>query len=545
MISQNPYSNCMSARLYYYDFLNEKAEESIPESTLNHITNCSECQAEIGRLEILLANADERLEDQQSRRNSAITTLLKFHFAHVDEPVTCSTIKPFLASLADPVLQIRIPTPITKHINECWNCHDDLLTLQDLHLTHKQLCRLGQLLAQKPTEETVSCSQARQAIPAVASMVFRRTNAEVLKHLSMCPACRKALFQHREELRQKLPDCVKEQGKIPCEAVSPSDIYDYAFPYGIDPADDEYAEFREPLASHLGGCPTCLAKVQELQKTIYRIAERPESDVVTVYHVEEPAAARGESGADHARQGKIINFTVRLRKTVTSPKIKPWIRTSAAAAAVILIGLVLISNEPTVEAVSLDQMSRAIENVRNLHISTFRTDKAEPTQETWFSRSLDFHLSKNTTEIVLSDFTNKLQTVRQLGSDKTVKKDLPDGMFVAIERNLAGYLNIIPQVPIPDTRKQSNWRRVSVDDGLEMDNKNRVAYDLSYTETTFGGSPVHYKRRYFFDSETDIPNEVRILKKSSDTGKYTLQSKILIKRLSDNEMKDAVKNAFP
>jgi hypothetical protein len=352
MISQNPYSNCLSARLYYYDFLSEENTDRIPESTLDHIMHCPDCQLEIGRLEKLLGKVDEGIEDQQSRRTSAIATLLKFHFAHVGEPVTCNTLKPFVASLADPVLQIRIPTPITRHLEECRNCRTDLQILQNLNLTHKQLCRLGQLLAEEPTNHTVGCSQARQAIPAVASMVLRDTDAETLKHLTTCPGCREKLIQRREELRRTLADSRTDQGKIPCKAVLPSDIFDYAFPYGIDPADDEYAEFREPLASHLAECPACLAKVQQLQKTIYSIVERPESGVVTVYHIEEPVPAGTENDAGHMPPKTTINLTARLKQGLLSPKVKPWLKAAAAAAAVVLIGLTLMLYESTVTAVS-------------------------------------------------------------------------------------------------------------------------------------------------------------------------------------------------
>ena len=544
MISQNPYSNCMSARLYYYDFLNDQVKKDIPESTLNHIMNCPDCQAEIDRLQSLLAKTDNRLEDQQSQRNSAIITLLKFHFSYVDEPVTCSTAKPFLASLADPVLQLLIPTPITRHIDECRSCRDDLHTLQDLHLTHKQLCRLGQLLAEQPIEDTVSCSQAREAIPAVASMVFRQTNAEVLKHLSMCSDCRKELFRYREGLRQKLTNDGNDQGTIPCDAVSPSDIYDYAFPYGIDPSDDEYAEFREPLASHLGGCPRCLAKVQELQKTIYSIVERPETEVVTVYHMDEPAEVKAESGADHARQSKAISFTAQLKHTVLSPKVRPWLKTSVAAAAVVLVGFILMSNEPTVEADSWSQMRTAIEKARNLHISTIYTDKEELTYERWVSRSLGYHMFKNVKETTLSNFTNKLHKVRQRGSGEITIENLPDSMISEIEKNLAGFLNLIPQIPMSEELKKSNWSRAT-DDDLAMANTNDKVYDLVWTETTATGVSIPYKRRYYVDPKTSIPNKIEFCRKSTENDEYTLVSEIVVEQISDSEMQAAIENAFP
>lgn len=536
MISQNPYSNCMNARLYYYDFLSEEIKKSIPESILSHIDHCPDCQAEIDRLETLLANVDEQSEDQENRRNSAITTLLKFHFSYVNEPVTCNTVKPFLASLVDPVLELLIPTPITEHIDKCLSCRADLRTLQDLHLTHKQLCRLGQLLAETPTEDTANCPQARQVIPAVASMVFRKTNAEVLKHLSTCTDCREVLFRHREGLCGKLADKGTDSGPIPCKAVSSSDIYDYAFPYGIDPSDDEYAEFREPLASHIGECPRCLAKVQELQKTIYGIVERSESDVVTVYHLDEPIA-------DHTQPRASIHFTERLRRTISSPKIKPWLRASVAAAAVVIIGLVFMFNEPTVSAVSLDQMSNAIEKEENIHTITFVPDRIEPTQERWVSRSLQIYLSKNEKGVLLSDFANKLQKERQLGSDSVVEKELTEDALAAIERNVAAYLNILP-LRISEMSNALNWHRVT-DISLGTTNENIEVYDLTWIDKTHSGYPEYYERRYFFDSQKSLPNKVEFYKKSSKTGEPLLQSTVIIERKEDSEMKSAVENAFP
>jgi hypothetical protein len=370
-------------------------------------------------------------------------------------------------------------------------------------------------------------------------MDFRRTNAEVLKHLSTCSDCRKELFQYREGLCQKLSDDGNDQGKIPCDAVSPSDVYDYAFPYGIDPSDDEYAEFREPLASHLGGCPRCLAKVQELQQAIFNIAERPETKIVTVYHVDEPAGVKAKSDV----QSKTIHFTTRLKQTVSSPKVKPWLKTGAAAAAVVLVGIILMSNEPTVEADSLSQMRTAIEKARNLHISTFGSDK-ELTQELWVSRSQGFYIFKSKKEIILSDLTNKVQKVRRRDSNEIVKKDLPDGIFAEIEGNAAEFLNLIPRIPVSEGQKELNWGRVT-NDVPGTDNENDQVYDLVWTDTSSIGSSRIYRRRYFVDPETSLPNKIELKKKSSVDDEYTLVSEIIVEQISDGEMQTAVETAFP
>jgi len=332
-----------------------------------------------------------------------------------------------------------------------------------------------------------------------------------------------------------LPDNETDQAAIPCRAVSPSDIYDYALPYGIDPSKDEYAEFREPLALHLGGCPTCMAKVLELQKTIYSITDRPESDVVTVYHVDEPLAAR-----------KPINFTARLKQTVSSPKVSPWLKIGATAAAIIIISMGLMLNEPTVEADSWDQMSEAIKKAINLHISnySYSVDEALLTREIWLSRSLGFYMLKDMNKYDLSDFTNKLHKVRTLGRSLVEENELSNDEQAIIERNIAVFLNLLPFARLSDAQEGTTWNRATGDDITRI-NESCEVFDLMWTSITASGSPIFYKRRYYIDSETSLPYNIEYSRKLPENDEYTLLSKIVIKQLKDSQMQDAVAKAFP
>jgi len=174
MISYSSRSNCASARQYYYDLLGGGAEGDVPEIVLRHVASCRRCQADISRLRALLADTGNTA---QSQKDLVISELLSLHFAWIGKSVTCRTVKAFLPSLADPMLQISIPTPVTVHLDNCRACSDDLLILGNLGLTQKQLYRLGQLLADKLAEEPVSCSQARTSIPAVTSIAFQETTA--------------------------------------------------------------------------------------------------------------------------------------------------------------------------------------------------------------------------------------------------------------------------------------------------------------------------------------------------------------------------------
>jgi hypothetical protein len=552
----------MNARLYYYDFLNEESRGGIPKSALEHMTECPGCRAEISRLKAVLVDTDKTTESEQSRRDSAISNLLGLHFAYIGEPVKCNTVKPFLASLADPVLQIRISTPITMHVDECRVCCDDLLNLRDLHLTHKQLCRLGQLLAGEPTEDAVSCSQAQAAIGTVVSMVFRETNAEILKHLYTCPDCREQLYLRREAVHTKLLHDGMSQNEFPCEKVLATDIYDYCLPYGIDPADDQYIDFRESLASHLRGCPTCLAGMQELHRTIYSIAGRAESDVVTTYDIDEPAEAQslGESGelyaglptsaetaacedrVDVEEPAATVDFTAGLKHKVSAWNVKPLLKMGLAAAAVILIGLALLLNAPAAKAVPIEQICRAMGNIKSVYVATFGRDGTGRTQERWASGTLNIYMSKTGEELVLFDIPNKVKRVRHLDAGLVETAPLSDEMIADIEKTISRTLGLLQLERISDLPENGQWSRPDGDALRAITNDTDVdVYDLTWQK--YGGS-VTFRWRLLVQPKTSLPQRTEFYQKLSGDSEYTLMSAMDVEYLTDSEIQARIKDTF-
>ncbi len=559
MISHNPDINCTNARLYYYDFLSKETRAGIPEGALQHIKQCRNCQTEMDSLKDLLVQAGERFESEQSRKDSAISTLLRLHFEYIGEPVKCDTVKPFLASLADPVLQIRIPTPITTHLDKCQSCREDLLILQDLHLPHKYLCRLGQLLADKPTEDYLSCSQARAAIPAVVSMAFHETDAEILKHLCTCPNCRKQLYLHRESVRKELLLNGAFQNGFPCESVSAADIYDYCLPYGIDPADDQYVEFRESLTSHLRRCPKCLAKMQELHSTISNIVERVESEVITIYNIDESAKTKSPSesepyagfpissemaGAEdnlHVEQPKTINLTARLKRKAHELNVKPLLKAGLAAAAVIAIGFALLLNAPAAKAVTIEQIYRAIENARNVYIATFEPGKTEHEQERWVSRSSNFYMTKDGEESVLLDLANKVRIVKHFTTDSVETSPLPAEMITGTEKMMTGFLGLVPFRDISLVPENAEWNQMTSNELIAA--SDTAIYELIWIKTSPAGNKVFNKWRFFVDPKTYLPRKTESYTKRVGDSDYTLRSAMEVEYLNDSEMEDVVKKA--
>jgi len=164
--------NCRPAQLCYYDLLDPETAESVPDDVHEHVASCADCRSDIDRLRDTLASAGKRVDSEQRRRDSAITELLSLHFAWVDELVTCTQVKPFLPGLADPLLRVRVPTPITAHVDNCPACSKELAALRDAALTHTQLCRLSRILADDLDEDTDS-QEVRAVFPPVADMLER------------------------------------------------------------------------------------------------------------------------------------------------------------------------------------------------------------------------------------------------------------------------------------------------------------------------------------------------------------------------------------
>ena len=560
MIAHNPKSLCKQAVLYYYDFLYDESDRPIPESIVNHVEQCQYCREQINQLEAVLSQTDGP-ESELGRVSSAVTTMLKLHFAYIGKPVTCNIVKPFLPTLLDQTLGMRIPTPIVTHVCDCQQCSEDLDIIRCLKLSRKQLCRLSQLFADKPAVSNISCSKAQNAIPLVASMVFSETDSEVLKHLCTCPVCRGLLYKERQKLCDSLPEYVPSP-EFPCESASASDFFDYVVPYGIDPANDQYAKFRKSFTSHVITCPNCLDRMQQLHDTVYYIAERAESEVVTIYHIDESAKAEATGGSDDIyagfpirvetanREDKVnaevaastIDFGAVLKRKVSAMNMKPLVKTAAVAAAIILIGIALLLNTPTAKAVTLSQIYKALEMAKNVYISKFVPDKAKPTQELWVSRTLRIYMTKTGEQWVLWDITNGIRKSKHRDTNVTEMVSLSEDGIAGIETKISGSLGLTPFYDISDIPDDAEWNTVA-DDALETATESVEVYDLSWAVKAYDGSVVFQKWRVFVDPKTKLPRRTERYQKFSADSEYTLESVRVVEYLSNREIQEVAKEA--
>ena len=166
MVVRNHKSLCRQAKQYYYDSLSEGGCELIPESIKEHIEHCRKCKKKIKQLKTVLSNND-CFKSKTRQNTSAVTTMLELHFAYIGEHVTCGTVRPFLPGLLDPTIDIRIPTPITVHLDNCRQCTEDLKKIRMLNLNGTQLYRISQFFADKTKQQTAEYSEIDPAVKAM------------------------------------------------------------------------------------------------------------------------------------------------------------------------------------------------------------------------------------------------------------------------------------------------------------------------------------------------------------------------------------------
>ncbi|MCX5638594.1 MAG: hypothetical protein NTX52_13025, partial [Planctomycetota bacterium] len=548
------------AEPHYYDFILGVREEPIPQHIVHHIEQCPKCQEQLNRLRAALSQVDN-VTPERSQVNVAVATILKLHFAYIGRPVTCQVVRPFLPTLLEPVLAVRIPTPITAHIDNCYQCSEDLETIRTLNLNRNQLSRLSQLFAERPSKGKVTCSQAHAAILFVVLMTLRETDADVLKHLCTCPDCSKALYGYRQAVCKEV-EGGPEQQKFPCEKISAADIFDYVVPYGLDPAKNQYARFRESLCSHVRRCPACLGKMQQLHDTVYAILDRADSEVATVYNIDDSAKGRAFSESNDLYNGfpikvEVLNWkdaakakesastidsTVTLKHRPLSMNLKSLAKVGFAAAAVILIALALFLNIPTARAVSIEQIYKALEKATNVYIASFVSDRKEAIQERWISRKLNIYMSKTEKQLVLWDIPNGVRRDKNLDTGEAQTTELTDYVIANIEKTIAGSLGLIPFTDLSLIPKDAKWSRVT-DDNLETVDEDIEVHDLTWLEKAYDGSNVFRKWRVFVDVKMNLPQRVEWYTKLVTDNDYILRSSNEVEYLSDSRMQEVIKEA--
>ncbi|MHC4271122.1 MAG: hypothetical protein ACYST2_02270 [Planctomycetota bacterium] len=536
MFAFNSNSICEQARPYYYEYLCEEAQVNIPGDIAVHINLCNNCQAEVKRLKLILVESKNDTDKNFKEINVALITNANLRFGHIGELVSCRTVKPFLPSLADPVLKIGIPTPITVHLDNCKKCEDDLKKILELKLTHKQLCRLGQIFAELPYESQINCLEVNDKINEIISMVFKDLNENLLKHVSTCPDCRDRVYQCRERHIMEI-NGVELTDDFSCDAVKAADLFDFCFPYGIGHVTDGHVKLLSSFTSHVNNCPSCLNKMQDLHKIINDTIERDESGIVTCYkvvekseHIAEEAATAENIYNDWPIKVEVteasnepviykletatgIKSTDRSKQKFSKNKILSMLKYAPAAAAIILLAIIFMYT-PVAKALNLTEVYNALGQVRNVYITVSDEMTSETSQEILVSHDLNIKMFKSTAEVVLWDFKNQVHKVSDLNTASIETSRLDIVTASKIQDAMEAPWDVLPFKNATSIPRNAEWQK-------EWAESSEV-YDLIWTEKLLTGSIVFKKCRVYLNISTKLPYKTEWFERKSQEDKYEL-----------------------
>jgi hypothetical protein len=532
---------------YYYDIV-ARHEMGVPDSVCSHVRECSFCQRQIRQLKGLLAEMRDGYGLTLDRMGRDIIAILNLHFQHLGERVTCSRVKPFLPGLLIPTRQIRIPTPITVHVDQCPDCAEDLALLRSLGLEPAQLERLSRFYGAKAAGSRSLCRRARMKIPAVAAASLAGIDSEILEHLCTCPECRAQLYQHRQRLLEARATDGAAAGTNGCSDVSMARLFDYVLPYDL-PAGAGEGPAGPPQAAggHVRSCRRCMERLQTLHLTVYGIAGRADSAVATVYTTAGDAKkgrAGGDLYPDYPINVEVIHRpapgVARSLRSPTAACMSSTARRSrrmalltaaVVAAAFVPLVVLFMKTSSTPGGVTLAQVVHAYEKAQNIHLSRYYDPADELIEECWISRAKNVFVTSGRRGRTLYDLgaRRKYANSGRRGSDSGA--DVGDREYETVCTMVEASLGFTAR----DLRRDGDWRHVAGEgpEGTEV-------YEFSYTQESNEGTTIFLKQRVVLDVATNLPREVRLFERISTEHEWECQSRAEFEYLTEDELASVI-----
>ncbi|MCL5282972.1 MAG: hypothetical protein M1376_24065 [Planctomycetes bacterium] len=449
---------CQEAQVHYYDLLCQE-EAAVPAVVRRHVAICPVCREKMRRLRETVLEAERTTGPAGAWQDETIEALAQ-QFQLLDERVTCSEVRPLLPELALESPQLRIPTPVTVHVDHCPQCAADLAALRELHLSAEQLKRLGRLLA---APRNVHLGNVEGVGTAAAMKRGRKTRAT------------------RGGLARTVSGSLSsEETAIACHDIAVADLFDCVVPSDSTPSGEGAARERQnAIARHVRSCPVCLRRMQTLQRTIGAIVTRGDSEVVTVYHAEKDAEVTG-SEYPYPVSVQVLHSESKAVGDAHTPRtalatgLRKVGRAAKPLAALVLLGVTLTTllrtTTPTASGTNLGDVDKTLAKMKHVYVVACDW-QARPTEEFWIARS-KILVHKTGENCVLYDLAHDRRRTLNLQTGACTSEQLSpdDGGLDGARRFMEGFLRRMVTQATPDTRLRPAEGQMpsGIDKGLDV-----------------------------------------------------------------------------
>jgi hypothetical protein len=522
---------CQEARVHYYDLLCQE-EAAVPALVRRHVATCLLCQDQMRRLRETLFEAERPASATGAWQDETVEALAQ-QFQLLDERVTCSEAKPLLPELALESPQIRIPTPVTVHVDHCPQCAGDLATIRELHLSADQLKRLGRLLngergaAQRHVEGVPPSKRGLEGDPNRDSSRLGTQARAAAAPGSLSSA----------------------DADIACDDIVMADLFDCVVPSETVPPGRRTARERQTaIARHVRSCPACLGKMRMLQRTLGAIVARADSEVVTVYHADNDVAELESAYPYPVRVQVLHNDSeaagdARKVRTALAIGLRKLERSAKPLAALVLIGVALImllrTTTPTASGTNLGDVDKTLAKMKNVHIVT-REWPAGVAQESWIARPSNILVRKTGDNCVLYDLARDLRRTLNLRTGvRTSERLSPNdpGREGARQFMASCLRDLVAEVSSDASLRPAEGERASgADKGLDV-------YEVRLPQTR--NSPPPSRRLVYIDRATGRPQRMESYRPVPGADPEDATTIMIFEYPTGPEMDEILQTLFP
>ncbi|MFC1762426.1 hypothetical protein ACFL6U_10150 [Planctomycetota bacterium] len=516
---------CKDALPYYYDAIQPDGDGRVPAEILRHISKCEQCQTQIGRLDHLLNEATEAGQTEMPTRSSLIGGLLGLHFEYVQHEVTCRIARPFLPSLVDETFSVHIATPITVHVDACEACRRDLKILSSLGLASGQLFRLGQFYTNPVANVDVPVDVFERFAEAVAQMRFSDLSKEPLRNMYTCKGFRDRVYQLRAQRLALLERDKSESTCEICKDLTAQDLFAYGFPYGSDP-EALCESYKMPCIAHMQSCTFCLSKIQELHAQLCNVAERDDSEVVTVLQLDDK---------DTRLPGDDESSFQKTQEEHHRPRVfSAWIK-AVAAVVVLVVGLILLTHSPQAVAVHYNAMQKSLYSVPGVHMVRWNAEGTTVRQEIWLAPTQQRSLVVQDGETIFRDVESRQITM--IGSEGEVPKTeaLSLSATEITKASILSFYGLLPEAGSYPAGTQ--WKLLEQPSNADPAGTLEVR-ELLWPQTISDGVNLWHRAVYYLDSATNLPQRIELYRQALEGDAFEKRSIVTLTYPAAGEMID-------
>ena len=511
---------CQEAQVYYYDLLCQE-EAAVPAVVRRHVATCPACQEEMGRLRGALFEAQRPARAADTWQDETIEALAQ-QFQLLDQRVTCSEAKPLLAELALASPRIRIPTPVTVHVDHCPQCAGDLAAIRNLHLTADQLRRLGRFLE---TGRAASANRGWEASDTGDGLA---------------PATPGSLSG--------------ENDGVACNEIAMADLFDGVVPSGATPrAGETTSERQKAIMRHVRSCPVCLEKARTLDRTIGEIVARANSEIVTVYRADndaEGAFPEAEGGYPYPVSVQVLrrpsDATMEAHAAPAAGlcalrrSAKPLAALAALVFVVIVPAWLLRTTGSTASGTDVSDVDKALAGVKNVHIVT-RDREDRLVQEFRIARGSRVLVDTTANRCVLYDLAhNRQRTIEsQTGPGASTPTRLSKVEAEEVRQLMASCVRHVLTGISPDTKLRPATGEI--DGGVQ---KGLDVYELP-SSSRARTSPVRDRWLVYLDPATGLPQRMEFYRQRLGQDRGDPVTTTIFTYPTEQEMDAAIEALFP